>query len=190
MKTAGITFMRANPPTAGHFLIVEALHNLDADKKYIYLSHSQDSKKNPLDYNTKAAFLQTFVNEKYNDVSVKYSDARTIIDVLVEVNKEFDSVIIIVGSDRVDEFKNRILIYNGHPTKQGFIPYKFENIEVISVGEERNENGDFLSSMSATKQRELAKENNFEEFRKGVPTSDDSLAYELFKELRKAMKIT
>lgn len=182
--------MRANPPTAGHFLIVEALHNLDADKKYIYLSHSQDSKKNPLDYNTKAAFLQTFVNEKYNDVSVKYSDARTIIDVLVEVNKEFDSVIIIVGSDRVDEFKNRIFIYNGHPTKQGFIPYKFENIEVISVGEERNENGDFLSSMSATKQRELAKENNFEEFRKGVPTSDDSLAYELFKELRKAMKIT
>ena len=190
MKTAGITFMRANPPTAGHFLIVEALHNLDADKKYIYLSHSQDSKKNPLDYNTKAAFLQTFVNEKYNDVSVKYSDARTIIDVLVEVNKEFDSVIIIVGSDRVDEFKNRIFMYNGHPTKQGFIPYKFENIEVISVGEERNENGDFLSSMSATKQRELAKENNFEEFRKGVPTSDDSLAYELFKELRKAMKIT
>ena len=182
--------MRANPPTAGHFLIVEALHNLDADKKYIYLSHSQDSKKNPLDYNTKAAFLQTFVNEKYNDVSVKYSDARTIIDVLVEVNKEFDSVIIIVGSDRVDEFKNRIFIYNGRPTKQGFIPYKFENIEVISVGEERNENGDFLSSMSATKQRELAKENNFEEFRKGVPTSDDSLAYELFKELRKAMKIT
>ena len=182
--------MRANPPTAGHFLIVEALHNLDADKKYIYLSHSQDSKKNPLDYNTKAAFLQTFVNEKYNDVSVKYSDARTIIDVLVEVNKEFDSVIIIVGSDRVDEFKNRIFMYNGHPTKQGFIPYKFENIEVISVGEERNENGDFLSSMSATKQRELAKENNFEEFRKGVPTSDDSLAYELFKELRKAMKIT
>ena len=84
--------MRANPPTAGHFLIVEALHNLDADKKYIYLSHSQDSKKNPLDYNTKAAFLQTFVNEKYNDVSVKYSDARTIIDVLVEVNKEASGI--------------------------------------------------------------------------------------------------
>ena len=185
--TAVITFMRCNPPTIGHFLIVDQIHEIDADAKFVYLSHSQDPKKNPLDYNTKYAFMKAFVDEKYGDVEVVNSPARTIIEVLTEVTGKYENLIMVVGSDRVEDFYNMITKYNGKPNKKGDILYSFEDIEVLSAGNRDADSEDNLTSMSATKQRKLAAENNFEEFRKGVPTSDESLAKELFTEVRKGM---
>lgn len=192
MTSAGITFMRANPPTKGHFLIVEELHNLDTDKKYIYLSHSHDSRKNPLPYEEKYSFFKTFVDEKYSDVEVVYSNARSIIEALHELyEKGFDEITVALGSDRIEDFRRLINLYNGKPSKStGVMPFEFSKVDFIQAGNIRDEDADDLSSMSATKQRRLAAEGNYEEFAKGVPTEDESLKKELYNSLRKGMKIT
>ena len=189
MTSAGITFMRANPPTKGHFLIVEELHNLDVDKKYIYLSHSQDSKKNPLPYEEKYSFFKTFVNEKYPDVEVVYSDARSIIEALHELyEKGFDEITVVLGSDRIEDFRRLINLYNGKPNKTGVMPFEFNKVDFTQAGNIRDEDAGDLSSMSATKQRKLAAEGNYAEFAKGVPTEDESLKKELFNTLRKYLE--
>jgi hypothetical protein len=56
MSTAVFTFGRMNPPTIGHEKLVNKLRKvarLIRGQPFIYLSHSQDAKKNPLDYNSK-----------------------------------------------------------------------------------------------------------------------------------------
>lgn len=188
--SAAITFMRANPPTTGHFLIVDTLHNLPVDKKYIYLSHSQDKKKNPLPYFEKYSFIKTFVEEKYNDIEVVNSEARTLIDALYEINsKGCNDITIVLGSDRIEEFSTLVYKYNGQISKKtGEIIYQFDNINFVQAGEDRDENSsDELSAISATKQRTLAAEGNFEEFSKGVPTADPYLKKELYDLLREYM---
>lgn len=188
--SAAITFMRANPPTTGHFLIVDTLHNLPVDKKYIYLSHSQDKKKNPLPYFEKYSFIKTFVEEKYNDIEVVNSKARTLIDALYEVNSRgCNDITIVLGSDRIEEFSALVYKYNGQISKKtGEIIYQFDNINFVQAGEDRDENSsDELSAISATKQRTLAAEGNFEEFSKGVPTADPYLKKELYDLLREYM---
>ena len=190
--SAAITFMRANPPTTGHFLIVDTLHNLPVDKKYIYLSHSQDKKKNPLPYFEKYSFIKTFVEEKYDDIEVVNSEARTLIDALYEVNsKGCNNITIVLGSDRIEEFSALVYKYNGQISKKtGEIIYQFDNINFVQAGEDRDENSsDELSAISATKQRTLAAEGNFEEFSKGVPTADPYLKKELYDLLREYMGI-
>ena len=189
--SAGITFMRANPPTVGHFLIIDKLHNLNVNKKYIYLSHSHDNNKNPLPYYEKYSFMKTFVEEKYDDIEVINSEARTIIEALNEIYKEgCNDVTIVLGSDRVKEFSDLISKYNGVTSKKtGEIIYQFNNIEFIQAGEDRDEDSNNISSMSASKQRKLAAENNFEEFAKGVPTEDLELKKELYNSLRKSMNL-
>lgn len=183
--------MRANPPTVGHFLIIDKLHNLNVDKKYIYLSHSHDNNKNPLPYYEKYSFMKTFVEEKYDDIEVVNSEARTIIEALNEIYKEgCNGVVIVLGSDRVKEFSDLINKYNGATSKKtGEIIYQFNNIEFIQAGEDRDEDSNNISSMSASKQRKLAAENNFEEFAKGVPTEDLELKKELYNSLRKSMNL-
>lgn len=188
--SAAVTFMRANPPTKGHFLIVEELHNLDVDKKYIYLSHSQDSKKNPLPYYEKYSFMKTFVNEGYDDIEVVNSEARTLLDALYEIyNKGCNDITIVLGSDRIEDFSILVNKYNGQINKKtGNLFYQFNNIDFVQAGDNRDESSeDELSSISATKQRKLAAEGNFEEFSKGVPTNDAYLKKELYDTLREHM---
>ena len=54
--TAIFTFGRFNPPTLGHEKLVTAVANVarrEGGEYFVYPSHSQDPKKNPLDQTTK-----------------------------------------------------------------------------------------------------------------------------------------
>ena len=56
MSKAVVTFGRMNPPTVGHQKVVDKVKaeaTKQGAKPYVYLSHSLDKKKNPLEYNTK-----------------------------------------------------------------------------------------------------------------------------------------
>ena len=61
MKTVVFTFGRFNPPTTGHIKLVEKLvktaREYSADYR-IYLSRSQDAKKNPLKLTDKVKYLK------------------------------------------------------------------------------------------------------------------------------------
>ena len=127
MKKAVIAFGRFNPISIGH----EKLANkIDSEAKKrgasarLYMSHSQDKKKNPLDYNTKIN-----LGKRAFGKMVTKSSARNIIEILKQLESEgFTDVTIIGGSDRVPEFTTLVNKYNGKE-------YNIPTISVVSAGE-------------------------------------------------------
>ena len=158
-------FGRMNPPTKGHELLVNKVKEIAKQKNAnhtIVLSHTTDKKKNPLE-----------PNEKLNFARKAFPGTN-----LVLANKEMPSLIhhvkklyqdgvthltFVAGSDRVQEYKDLLNKYNG-PGKE----FNFKKIDVVSSGA-RDSDGDHLSSLSASKQREHAKANNMKEFHFGTP---------------------
>ena len=56
-KTVYFTFGRMNPPTIGHEKLMTKLSEKSGKNPYrVYLSHSQDAKKNPLSFNEKVKY--------------------------------------------------------------------------------------------------------------------------------------
>lgn len=115
---------------------------------------------------------------------VTKSNARTIIDVAKDLEKQFDELVVIGGSDRVSEFQSLLDRYNGKD-------YAFEKITVVSAGE-RDPDSDDVSGMSASKLRSLAQTGKFSEFKKGLPKNlqRGREAKEMYDKIREAAGIT
>ena len=181
------TFGRFNPPTVGHGKLIDALKKASGGgyAPLVYMSHSQDPKKNPLDYNTKYKWMKKFFGKK---VGVVNSNSRQVFQIVTELySRGCRDVRMVVGSDRVREFDTLIRKYNGSKGKHGF--YNFDNIEIISAGERDPDSDDLVSGMSASKMRKAAEEGDYDSFKLGVPSkmmTDQAL---LYKEVRKGMSI-
>ena len=182
MKKVVIAFGRMNPPTVGHEKLVAKIKS-EARKNratpMLFLSHSQDKKKNPLSYEDKIRLSQKAFGKM-----VQKSNARTIIDVAKQLEKQYDELIVIGGSDRVDEFQKLLDRYNGKD-------YAFEKINVVSAGE-RDPDSDDVSGMSASKLRSLAQTGNFSQFKGGLPRKlqRGKEAKEMYDKIREAAGIT
>ncbi len=185
-KTKGtltVAFGRFNPPTTGHEKLLDTVASNSDENDYIIVpSRSQDKKKNPLDADTKVSIMKQMY-PKHSEKIVNDAQNRTIFDVLKKAHMDgYANVRIVGGGDRVAEFEKLSSNYNGKL-------YQFDNVEVRSAGD-RDPDSEGTEGMSASKQRKAAAENDFESFRKGVPSSmDDKAAKMLFNTLRKAMKI-
>ena len=181
MKKATFAFGRFNPITLGHAKLVKKVEQLAKKSKadaHIYMSHSEDPKKNPLSYNDKIKF-----GKKAFGKIVRKSDARTFIQALSELHKEgYTHVEMVAGSDRINEFQKLVDKYNG---KNDF---DFEKIEVISAGE-RDESATDVSGMSASKMRKFAAEDNWAEFKKGSPLKSEKDTKDMYNAVRKGLKI-
>ena len=189
MKTVVFTFGRFNPPTTGHIKLVEKLVKTarqDSADYRIYLSRSQDAKKNPLKLTDKVKYLKLSA-PRYKS-GIRSEEVTNVFGVLVSLHDAgYEKVVMVVGSDRVSEFKILIKKYNGKAARHG--SYDFKEIEVVSAGE-RDPDADDVSGMSASKLRELASENNFEEFKVGLSDDlSDSNAKKLFDDVRSGMQI-
>ena len=189
MRSVVFTFGRFNPPTTGHMKLIEKIVKVakqnSADYR-IFLSRSQDSKKNPLKLKDKVKYLKLSA-PKYKS-AIRSEEVINVFDILVNLHEAgYEKVIMVVGSDRVSEFKNILNKYNKKAARHGF--YDFKEIEVVSAGE-RDPDADDVSGMSASKLRALASENNFEEFKLGVsPNLSDRDAKGLFDSLRSGMQV-
>jgi len=176
-----LSFGRMNPPTIGHQKLVDKITSIARSKKaqpHLYLSHSQDKKKNPLSYNDKLKYTQ----KAFGDI-VKRSNSKTIFDVLKEIQNTFDNVTIVVGSDRVTEFTRIVNKYNNKD-------FKFKSIKVVSAGE-RDPDADDVSGMSASKLRQLAVSGQFSEYKKGLPRKmSNQESKEMYNKIRSAMGIS
>lgn len=180
-KTVVLSFGRLNPPTIGHQKLVDKLEStaksMNADA-HLYMSHTQDKKKNPLTYNEK----HRIAKKAFGDV-VQKSNSKTIIQVLKELDGKYNRVVVVVGSDRVSEFKSLLLKYNGKD-------YTFEDISIVSAGE-RDPDSEGVSGMSASKLRKLAVEGDYEAFQKGVPSGlSDRDIKSMYNKIRSAMNVT
>ena len=110
---------------------------------------------------------------------------KNMFDVVVSMyDKGYKKVVIVVGQDRVNEFKTLINKYNGQKARHGF--YNFEGgVEVVSAGD-RDPDSDDVTGMSASKMRAAASDNDFDSFSKALP-SNFSGAKELFNAVRNGM---
>jgi len=179
-KLVVFSFGRLNPPTIGHEKLANAVkmaaQKLGAEPR-MYLTHTQDKKKNPLPYDLKLKYAQAAFGPL-----VTASDANTIIKVLAELNKQFTDMVFIAGSDRVAEFEKLFNDYNGKGE------YDFRTIRVISAGE-RDPDSDGVEGMSASKMRELATAGNLEGFASGLPDKLKPAAATIMKAVRMGMGI-
>ena len=167
--TAVFSFGRFNPPTIGHQKLIELVQAQAKKvngKGFIFLSHSQNAKRDPLSFDQKLAYLQTLINDP--DLEIGHSEANTVIKALQVIQAQGRTrVIMVAGSDRVMEFDKLLKQYNGKPDQKGNELYNFDFVDVISAGE-RDPDAEGVSGASASKAREFAQNDDFANFSKIV----------------------
>ena len=186
-KVAVFTFGRFNPPTTGHEKLIMKVASVAKSNRadyFVYPSHSQNELKDPLPQSLKIAYMRKmFPKHAKNIMAAK---ERTAIDIAVALhNKGYKSIIMVVGSDRVPDFKSLLDKYNGVQARHGI--YDFESIEVVSAGE-RDPDAEGVTGMSASKMRAAASANDFETFKLGLPKGFKD-AQKLFNDIRKYMGV-
>ena len=166
-KTRGtltIAFGRFNPPHAGHQQLMDtaaAAAEAEESDYMIVPSRSNDPKKNPLDADTKVAFMRGMFPQHSSRIQ-NDQNTRTIFDVLKKAHNDgYTNVRIVGGADRVKEFDKLANNYNGSL-------YQFDNVEVISAGD-RDPDADGVEGMSASRLRLAASENDFKTFMSAMP---------------------
>ncbi len=170
-STAVFAFGRFNPPTIGHQKLIKKVSDMAYSlngKPYLFLSHKQNNKTDPLTYKEKADYIKIF----YPDLAIGDPGVKTIIQALQKIQAEGRThIVMIAGSDRVQEFEKLLFQYNGRPDKQGNELYKFDRIDVVSAGE-RDPDQDGATGASASKARELANKGQEHEFSKIIMGGD------------------
>ena len=175
-------FGRFNPPTTGHAklmkeVIIQARKN--NANHVVYASASQDKRSNPLDVKTKVKFMKKMFPQ--NKIKAAGGSQRTFIEILKFYDKMYGEIIMIAGSDRINEFQKLSDKYNGKD-------YNYKSIKVVSSGE-RDPDAEGITGMSASKMREMANNNDYRNFKKGVVGLSDSDTKALFNAVKKGMGV-
>ena len=175
-------FGRFNPPTTGHAklmreVIIQARKN--NANHIVYASASQDKRSNPLDVRTKVQFMKKMFPQ--NKIQAAGGTQRTFMEILKFYNRMYGEIVMIAGSDRIKEFQKLADKYNGKD-------YNYKSIKVVSSGE-RDPDAEGVTGMSASKMREMAKNDDYRSFKKGVVGLNDSDTRKLFNAVRKGMDI-
>jgi predicted kinase len=182
-----MTFGRMNPPTTGHLKLIDKVkdvakhHNASHS---VVVSHTQDSKKNPLSSEQKLKHLKRYSHDTHFHAATK--EHPTILHHAAELHKKgVTHLHVVVGSDRVKEIHHLLHKYNGHEASHG--KYHFKKITVYSAGH-RDPDAEGTEGMSGTKMREHAKNKDLHSFKKGVPGHvPEHHAKELMHDVRKGM---
>jgi hypothetical protein len=186
-ETKHVTFCfgRMNPPTIGHKQVLDTMKSQGGEMK-IFVSQSQDKKKNPLDYATKIKFIKEMFPQYAKDV-VENAALNTIGKVASYLHEQgYNAATFVAGSDRLEDMKNLLTQYNGVEGKaHGF--YKFDVIDFASSGD-REDGAEGVAGVSASGARSAAANNDFEGFQEA--TGAGELAKPLFAAVRKGMGIS
>ena len=132
----------------------------------VYLSQSQDPKKNPLTYDQKVKHTRKMFPQHARNVLIN-KDVKTVFDAATSLyDQGFKRITMVVGADRITEFQTLLNKYNGVKGRHGF--YNFEKITSCSAGD-RDPDAEGVEGMSASKQRENAANNDFTYIYAGCP---------------------
>ena len=183
-KTIAFTFGRFNPPTIGHEKLIKKVKSISANDYRIYLSRSEDPKKNPLSPRQKLDVMKKMFPQYASKIMI--NPTNMILDIATDLYKKgFTEIFMVVGSDRVREFETILNKYNDVRSRHGY--YNFDNINVISAGE-RDPDAEGAMGMSASKMRAAASKNDLVSFKKGLPSSFRNVDA-LMKQVRQGMKL-
>ena len=178
LKTAVFCFGRFNPPTIGHGKLLDALISVAKRKggrnsdTFVLVSHSVDPEKNPLTKDQKAFYLKKMFPKQMKYYDVELNKKKLFLRLIaIILNKYYDRLIMVVGSDRVREFQTELDKFNGATGDDAPLKgasYSFKEIEVVSAGE-RDPDAEGISGMSASKMRAAAVDGDLKSFKGGVP---------------------
>tara|TARA_B100000768_G_scaffold173821_1_gene183456 strand:+ start:918 stop:3284 length:2367 start_codon:yes stop_codon:yes gene_type:complete len=184
-RVMAFTFGRFNPPTIGHQKLMDKVKTQARDYK-IYLSRSEDPKKNPLDVRYKERLMKQMFRSHSRNIEINPSN--NVLDILVKLYDDYNRVVMVVGSDRVREFDTLLKRYNNVKSRHGY--YYFEDIKVVSAGA-RDPDAEGAEGMSASKMRAAAAKGDLEAFKKGLPGSSRGTndAETIMKNVRVGMKL-
>ena len=178
------SYGRMNPPTAGHSKVVDKVKS-HAEKiganHAVIVSHSQNSKTDPLHHEHKKEYLRHI----HPDVNFEHSTKEHphFLAQLKKFNQEGHShATMVVGSDRVKQFKALAHKYNGKE-------YNYKKINILSAGH-RDPDAEGVAGISGTKMRNHASGNDYKSFKAGLhPNHSDEHAKKLFKATRQGMNL-
>jgi hypothetical protein len=186
-KVIYFTFGRMNPPTIGHGKLLDVLAAKAGRNPYkIFLSQSQDVKKNPLSYTDKIKSIRKMFPKHARNVMIN-KKVKTPFDALTALYDEgYRKVVMVAGSDRIAEYDLRLNKYNGKESGHGLYNFK-DGIKMISAGE-RDPDAEGAEGASGTKQRGFASDNDFIKFSQGLPPAMNTKdARIMFNAVRKGM---
>ena len=189
-ETIVFTFGRFNPPTIGHEKLIEKVASIAGSNPYrIYPSHTQNPKKDPLPWTLKVAYMR-WMFPKHRKNIIAASKMKTAIIIAEALYKEgFKNLIMVVGSDRVQEFSTLLNRYNDAPDKKGKQLFKFDSVKVVSAGE-RDPDSEGIGGMSASKMRVAAADGDKDAFMTGLPKGfETKRAEKLYRVVRDNMGI-
>ena len=161
--------------------------DLDGEAR-IYPSKTEDNTKNPIPYRNKIKHLRSLfpdanVVDDPNAISPHHV-AKSLSDQGVR------HVRMVVGADRVDEFKNSIGKYVKRDTESGYDSkkhYNFHSFDVLSAGD-RDPDAEGAEGASGTKMREFAKKGDIKSFTQNTPTKNAKVARGIYNDVRKNLK--
>lgn len=181
--TVAFCFGRMNPPTIGHAHLFKVMSSAAKDYK-IFVSATQDKKKNPLSYEEKIKFIQA-IHPEYADHLVVDRGLNTIMKVAVWLyDQGYRNAVFVAGDDR-KEIYDMLVSYNGVEGKaHGF--YKFDQLEFKSAGA-RDPDSDGIEGVSASLARQRAAEGDFEGF--AAATGAGNYSEELYQAVRAGLGI-
>lgn len=186
-KVGFFTFGRMNPPTIGHEKLLDKLSATAGKSPYfVFLSQSQDAKKNPLSYTDKVKHVRKMFPRHARRVIIN-KQVRTPFDAASYIyDQGMTSLVMVVGSDRVREFETLLNKYNGEKGRHGY--FNFKTIKVVSAGQ-RDPDAEGVDGMSASKLRGFASSNDFTKFSQGLGSMSNKDAKKLFVDVRNGMGI-
>jgi len=185
-KTVYFTFGRMNPPTIGHEKLLDVLARKAGKNPYrVFLSQSQDSKKNPLNYAEKIKYARKMFPKHARSIMLN-KKVKTVFNAIQKLYDEgYKNVVMVVGQDRVREFDILLNKYNKKKGPHGI--YSFSRINVVSAGS-RDPDSEGVEGMSASKMRAAAADKDFTAFSQGLPkTISNADAKGLYNKIRSAM---
>jgi len=178
------SYGRMNPPTAGHSKVVDKVKS-HADKiganHAVIVSHSQNNKTDPLHHEHKKEYLRHI----HPDVNFEHSTKEHphFLAQLKKFHQEGHThATMVVGSDRVKQFKALANKYNGKE-------YNYKKIHILSAGQ-RDPDAEGVAGISGTKMRAHASGNDYKSFKSGLhPNHSDEHAKKLYKATRQGMNL-
>lgn len=174
MSKIVLAFGRCNPPTGGHYAMIENLEQLARDlgvRAEMFIvdgeTTGQDRQKNPLTPEQRVKILREwFPNVRFDICSSAYD----VMEVLEVQNKK--PLVLIAGSDRAKKYR-RLLDFAGFTT--------------TAIQELDRDSGN-ANGISATKVRQAVRDGNFELFLEMMPSNVGTQSKkDLYDLVRKAL---
>lgn len=163
-----------NPPTPGHKLLRDKVLSLadDCDSDHlIVLSRTHNNLKNPLAPDLKIHYIKEVVGPANYEFAS--DELPTLIQWMTYLNREcgYESLILVCGTDRRDEYSNLIDKYNG-------IDFEFDSVLIQTCGSEKTRN-----DCSSTAVRKAVYDMDYKSFISFYPNLNHLVALNLFRDI-------